>query len=151
MKTVLIFSLSLLQIILCTPCLAESVTYTYDDLNRLTKADYGNGTAISYTYDEVGNRTQKYIQATTCSNLPVKMASAFYSTLQSSYALAADGNAIQAMSIDFNENLNLNRNVSITLDGGYDCDYTTNPNYSTIRGTLTISDGAVNVLNIVIR
>lgn len=151
MKTILIFYLSLLQIILCTPCLAESVNYTYDDLNRLTRAEYGNGTAISYSYDEVGNRTQKYIQATTCSSLPVKMVSAFYSTLQSSYTLAADGNAIQAMSIDFNENLNLNRNVSIRLDGGYDCDYTINPNYSTIRGTLTISDGTVDVRNIVVR
>lgn len=33
-----------------------SVTYTYDELNRLTLATYADGTRISYTYDEVGNR-----------------------------------------------------------------------------------------------
>jgi YD repeat-containing protein len=37
---------------------AGAVTYTYDDLNRLTKAEYTNGTVIAYTYDAAGNRTQ---------------------------------------------------------------------------------------------
>ena len=32
------------------------VSYTYDSLNRLTKADYGGGLEISYTYDASGNR-----------------------------------------------------------------------------------------------
>lgn len=36
----------------------NSVSYTYDDLNRLTQVTYGNGVVITYTYDEVGNRTQ---------------------------------------------------------------------------------------------
>ncbi|HEY6871527.1 MAG TPA: Ig-like domain-containing protein [Geobacteraceae bacterium] len=31
-------------------------TYTYDSLDRLSKVDYGNGSAITYTYDNVGNR-----------------------------------------------------------------------------------------------
>lgn len=30
-------------------------TYTYDNLNRLTSIDYGNGQSISYTYDAAGN------------------------------------------------------------------------------------------------
>ena len=33
-----------------------AVTYSYDSLNRLTKADYGAGVEISYTYDAAGNR-----------------------------------------------------------------------------------------------
>lgn len=33
-----------------------SATYTYDSLNRLTNVNYGNGSAISYTYDAAGNR-----------------------------------------------------------------------------------------------
>ena len=40
-------------------------TYTYDDLNRLTQVVYGNGVTIGYTYDEVGNRTQKVIAGNT--------------------------------------------------------------------------------------
>ncbi len=38
---------------------AGTVTYTYDALNQLIKEQYSNGLAISYTYDEVGNRTSK--------------------------------------------------------------------------------------------
>ncbi len=44
-------------------CLAQS--YTYDDLNRLTEVDYGNGTTITYTYDLLGNRTQ-FVSNGTC-------------------------------------------------------------------------------------
>lgn len=38
---------------------AETIDYTYDDLNRLKRVDYGNGTAVVYDYDEVGNRLVK--------------------------------------------------------------------------------------------
>ena len=146
-----VITVSLLSLFCATSSFSESVGYTYDDLNRLIRAEFGDGTAIAYSYDEIGNRTQKYIQSGACSNLPVKMASGFYPTLKSSYSVVADGNAMQAMSIGFNENLNLNRNVSITLDGGYGCDYTTNPNYSIINGKLTITNGTVTVKNIKVR
>jgi len=32
------------------------ITYTYDALNRLTKADYSTGESYEYEYDVVGNR-----------------------------------------------------------------------------------------------
>jgi YD repeat-containing protein len=35
---------------------AYTVSYTYDDLYRLIKVDYGNGETIEYTYDAAGNR-----------------------------------------------------------------------------------------------
>jgi YD repeat-containing protein len=38
------------------PCFAETVTYQYDDLYRLIKATYSDGTIIEYTYDAAGNR-----------------------------------------------------------------------------------------------
>lgn len=34
----------------------QSVTYTYDNLNRLEKAQYEGGTVIEYTYDKTGFR-----------------------------------------------------------------------------------------------
>ena len=43
------------------PILAEQVTYTYDNLNRLTHTDYGNGRAIEYTYDAAGNRLSQVV------------------------------------------------------------------------------------------
>lgn len=36
---------------------AQSINYTYDNLNRLTQVDYGNGTVIEYCYDELGNQS----------------------------------------------------------------------------------------------
>jgi YD repeat-containing protein len=41
---------------LVLPCFAETVTYEYDDLYRLIKATYSDGTIIEYTYDAAGNR-----------------------------------------------------------------------------------------------
>jgi YD repeat-containing protein len=38
---------------------AETVNYIYDELNRLIRVEYGDGTKIMYTYDEAGNR--KYV------------------------------------------------------------------------------------------
>lgn len=40
---------------------AQAVTYVYDELNRLTQITYDDGTVITYTYDEVGNRLQEQI------------------------------------------------------------------------------------------
>ena len=42
---------------------AGTISYTYDDLYRLIKADYGNGETIEYTYDAAGNRLTKNITA----------------------------------------------------------------------------------------
>jgi large repetitive protein len=44
---------------LSIPCYAESIDYVYDDLHRLIRVYYGDGTIADYTYDEVGNRTEK--------------------------------------------------------------------------------------------
>ena len=40
-----------------------SQTYVYDNFNRVTEIDYGNGDKIQYTYDILGNRTQELVTA----------------------------------------------------------------------------------------
>jgi YD repeat-containing protein len=49
-----------LVLVIISICLSVSnsygIIYSYDSLNRLTKADYGGGLEISYTYDAAGNR-----------------------------------------------------------------------------------------------
>jgi YD repeat-containing protein len=40
---------------------AETVNYIYDELNRLIRVEYADGTKIEYTYDGVGNRSQVYV------------------------------------------------------------------------------------------
>ncbi|MFZ5453879.1 MAG: hypothetical protein ACOZF2_18660 [Thermodesulfobacteriota bacterium] len=43
--------------------LSATAQYTYDDLNRLIKVQYSDGTVIQYTYDAVGNRLTQQVQA----------------------------------------------------------------------------------------
>ena len=43
--------------LLASGAIAGVVTYTYDSLGRLTKADFGGGKVITYVYDAAGNRT----------------------------------------------------------------------------------------------
>src|ERR1035438_1263000 len=50
--------------------LAAGISYTYDSLNRLIKADYDNGLVISYTYDAAGNRVTYSGTASNDTNAP---------------------------------------------------------------------------------
>jgi len=52
--------ITILAIICCFSAKAQvTVTYTYDNLQRLTQASYSNGVGIQYAYDALGNRTQE--------------------------------------------------------------------------------------------
>lgn len=45
---------------------ADTVTYSYDLVGRVTSAAYGNGLCVVYTYDPNGNRTaQSYSMSST--------------------------------------------------------------------------------------
>lgn len=43
---------------------AETIQYTYDKADRLTKVEYSDGTVIEYAYDPAGNRLQEKITTT---------------------------------------------------------------------------------------
>lgn len=45
-------------LVLPSPSLAATASYTYDSLGRLTTVTYSTGVTITYTYDASGNRTQ---------------------------------------------------------------------------------------------
>jgi len=42
---------------------AATLKYTYDDAGRLTQVDYGNGQAITYTYDAAGNLLSRVVSS----------------------------------------------------------------------------------------
>jgi len=77
---------------------------------------------------------------TSCSTLPVRIARAtpvYYSSLQAAYNAAVSGDIIQSRAVTLTENLSVNRNISVTLQGGYDCSYTTNSgNVTNLKGKL---------------
>lgn len=51
----------LFALALCPQAFAETVTNTYDTLNRLTSVVYGSGQQITYTYDAAGNRLSRTV------------------------------------------------------------------------------------------
>ena len=88
-----------------------------------------------------------------CPVLPARIPGAppaYYSSLQAAYNAASDGAVIQAQGVDVIGDLNVNRNVSVTLKGGYDPCFTTNLLKTTIHGAMTISNGTAIVENLVI-
>lgn len=63
---------------------------------------------------------------------------------------AIDYDTIQLAATDFKEDILYNRDITLTLSGGYYCDFSDNPSNSSIN-SLIISDGTVFVENIIIK
>ncbi len=62
---------------------------------------------------------------------------------------AVNFDVIQVTAGDFNEDILFDRDIILTLSGGYFCDYSDNPETSSIK-SLVISDGTIIVENLVI-
>lgn len=71
--------------------------------------------------------------------------------IQSAYDAASSGDEILVMASDFVGNLNVNREVFITLSGGWDTDFQNAAGYSTIVGMMTISNGTVYIEYLIIK
>jgi hypothetical protein len=94
-----------------------------------------------------------YITVWSCINQPVKISGSlsYYTTIQNAYANTPDGDAVQMMGKAFPEALTLQSPYSVTLQGGYECDFSSNPGYTTINSPLTIQGGAVIIENVIIK
>jgi YD repeat-containing protein len=63
MKHGLLISLTIISLFFISSITSYSATnYIYDELNRLIRVEYGDGSVIEYTYDKVGNRLEKRLQ-----------------------------------------------------------------------------------------
>lgn len=82
-----------------------------------------------------------------CSNLPVRNLNTLsqFPTLQAAYDAAVNGNTIQLQMRVFPETLSFNQGKSVTIMGGYDCEYLNNPGVTTIYGNMTISVGILTI------
>lgn len=109
------------------------------------------GTPSSYTFTNVtGPHTiEAVFSLIPCSNPPARIAGteSYFVTLQAAYDAAADGAIIQTQGQLFTENFTGNRNISVTIDGGYTCEYTANPDYTMLQGAQSITTGAVKMIN----
>lgn len=73
-----------------------------------------------------------------------------FSTLQQAYDAAIDGDIIQTNVSYLTENLTINRNISITLQGGYDCSFNSTVGKTTLQGNMDVLDGIVLIDNFVL-
>jgi hypothetical protein len=74
-----------------------------------------------------------------------------YATLQEAFSAAADGDGIQALATAFPEPLTIGANLAVFLQGGYDSEFTSNPGFTTLNGSLMISLGKLTIENLVIK
>jgi hypothetical protein len=110
---------------------------------------------VSLTATEAGNPVtmtkSNYIVITDCGNQPVRLNGAYYATIQNAYSVAADNDRIQIMALEFSANLALQNETAITFEGGYGCNYASNPGLTIINGSLTVSGGTVIIENVIIK
>jgi PKD repeat protein len=88
-----------------------------------------------------------------CANLPARISGAvpaYYSTIQAAYDAAQDGDTIESQAVRFTESPDFNLNKTITLDGGYNCGYSSVSGSTVINGNINISDGSVILENLVL-
>jgi hypothetical protein len=88
-----------------------------------------------------------------CSPGQVRIGASTYVTIQSAIdAVAGDTAVIEAKAGDFTEDLTFAGGGRVTLKGGFDCAFVSNPDFTAVTGSLTIAGaGTVIIENIVVR
>jgi hypothetical protein len=74
-----------------------------------------------------------------------------YDTLLAAYAAAPQGGVIMTRMVEFVELLLLNRDVAITLKGGYDAAFGIGSGMTTLRGSLTVGRGLLTADRLALR
>ncbi len=82
---------------------------------------------------------------------PVCIAGVCYRTLQEAYYAAGDGDIIQSQAVTLIENPDFYLTKSVTIQGGYNCDYSTQTGKTILNGNMTISNGMVTIENFIIQ
>jgi YD repeat-containing protein len=105
------------------------------------------GPITSYIFTNV---TANHTLSANFSEVKNVRTSALYQHLQDAYNAAQNGDTLLVQSGLLTENFTANQNISVTIDGGYTSDYSSNPGVTTISGLQTISNGTVTWKNFVI-
>jgi hypothetical protein len=95
--------------------------------------------------------TTEIIGLSACSSAPVKTGVEYYGGVQTAYDQASTGDTIQCRTAGFQGNLNLNRNIQVSIKGGYDCNYLFNGGDTKIQGSVTIRAGKVTAERITLQ
>jgi hypothetical protein len=111
--------------------------------NAWTNCDSPSNNVCTETMDSDDTVTANFQECPS----PVRIAGepGYYASLQAAYNVASDGAIIQSRAFLFTGDLNANRAISVTLEGGYDCTYTGISGISTFNGVMSVSDGVVTI------
>ena len=84
-----------------------------------------------------------------CLNDPVRIerTGLTYPTLQEAYDDAEYGDIVQSQDTVFIEQLNIDQDKSVNIEGGYNCDYSAVTGETVQIGNMTISDGTLTLAN----
>jgi hypothetical protein len=74
-----------------------------------------------------------------------------YASIQAAYDALGDTKTMQIHETILGGNLLLDKNKTVTLEGGYVCDFSSHPGYTIIRDKLTITAGKAIVENLIIK
>jgi uncharacterized repeat protein (TIGR02543 family) len=115
-----------------------------------------NVTPVSITMDSAKTLTATFDDFTgpPCVNPPFSIGGVMYNypTIGAVYNGMTTGATLKIRALDFNEGpLNLDQTKSVTLSGGYSCDFSLITGSTTVHGTLTISGGTVTIENLIIK
>jgi len=114
---------------------------------------YSVSLTATVTGGQVKTTKSDYVHASACNVDPVKAvdSGSYDTSIQSALSNLGDKDILQIQGVDFIEILNPPRDISFLLSGGYSCDYSANPGFTTVHGTLTISHGMVTIENLIIQ
>lgn len=121
---------------------AQNPSYVYQAAGTYT---------VSLTSTNAGGSDDEikagYISVGLCSNQPVRVGVSYYNTIQDSYSATLDGEiiTIETHIASFAEDLVFNKDISVTLAQGYNCEYSAQAPGATLAGSLTISAGTLVV------
>ncbi|MEW5744393.1 MAG: chitobiase/beta-hexosaminidase C-terminal domain-containing protein [Nitrospirota bacterium] len=93
----------------------------------------------------VSSTATKTVTAQACPNHPVRIGTTYFPSLQAAYDAAADGDVIQSHAIRFYENVTIAKQIAVTFDGGYGCDYSSKRGFTTLQGQMETKPGAGTV------
>jgi hypothetical protein len=145
---------------------AKMAAYSHDNGNLTGNRGFASLTArqldgvtpvtlTSYIWESLGSRIPPEIYAGYCSYDDVTIAgtSDYYPTIQQAYDECSDGDTVQLHGVEFakDRDLEFSQPVAVSLQGGFACDYLSNPGFTTIAGTMTINKGTVTLERIILR
>ncbi len=112
-----------------------------------TGCDSPSGTTCTETMDEDKTVTAEF----SACMFPVRVVGVstdYYSSIQEAYNNAGNTNIIQLQDTLITESPAFGRSILITIEGGYNCDYSLVTGKTRVEGNLMINDGVVTMQNV---